>query len=296
MFSKVLIGVDGGQGGRDAIALAKQLADPRASIALAHVYGAGLMPGRGAALLLAAELEESEEMLERERRAAAPDAHVISCPSHSIGRGLDLLAARDGFDLIVIGASRHGLAGRVLLGNDAIAALEGAPCAVAVAPVGYAHRGGSLSRMGVGFDGRPEANAALAAGRHLAAREGSTLKALLVLPLQSRPYGETTRRRWWDVAREVPEDDRHRFEDLRDVEIEVCYGRPGDELERCSEALDLLIVGSRDRGVLRRILAGSTSSHLVRHVRCPLLVVRGAGLAGTADAVGRVRAKSTTRG
>jgi hypothetical protein len=49
MFSNVLVGVDGRQGGRDAIALARQLAPPQASMTLAHVYGSDWMLGRGAA-------------------------------------------------------------------------------------------------------------------------------------------------------------------------------------------------------------------------------------------------------
>jgi nucleotide-binding universal stress UspA family protein len=39
MFDKVIVGVDGQQGGSDAIALAEQLAAPGASLTLAHVYG-----------------------------------------------------------------------------------------------------------------------------------------------------------------------------------------------------------------------------------------------------------------
>lgn len=74
MFGSVLVGVDGAQGGRDAIALATQLADEHATTSLVNVFGAGLMPGKGTALLLSVELEQSRALLERERRAAAPDA------------------------------------------------------------------------------------------------------------------------------------------------------------------------------------------------------------------------------
>ena len=43
MFDNVLVGVDGRQGGRDAIALARRLCAPEARIALAHVDGSDLM-------------------------------------------------------------------------------------------------------------------------------------------------------------------------------------------------------------------------------------------------------------
>jgi nucleotide-binding universal stress UspA family protein len=297
MFTKVLVGVNGEQGGRDAIALAKQLAHPDANIALAHVYGAGLMPGAGAALLLAAEREEAERLLERERRAAAPRAQVITCADHSIGRGLHLVAEAKGFDLIVIGASRHGFFGRVLIGNDAIATVNDAPCPVAIAPYGYALNPRPLSRLGVGFDGTSEARQALAAARHIAARDGSTIQAVLVLPLQSRPYGGPGRHRWADIAEQVPEDDRHRFDDLRDIDAEVRYGNPDEELERFSETLDLLIVGSGKYGPVRRILHDRVSRDLVRHSACPLLVLVGrAAEATAADDRDRARASTAVRG
>lgn len=47
MFTKVLVGVDGEQGGRDAVALAARLADEDASTRLVNVFGAGLRPGKG---------------------------------------------------------------------------------------------------------------------------------------------------------------------------------------------------------------------------------------------------------
>lgn len=297
MFSKVLVGVDGGGGGRDAIALAKQLAHLNANIALAHVYGAGLMPGAGAALLLAAELEESERLLERERRVAAPRARLITSADHSIGRGLHLVAEEEGFDLIVIGASRHGFLGRVLLGNDAIATVNDAPCPVAIAPYGYALNPRRLSSLGVGFDGTSEARQALAAARHLAARDGSTIRALVVLPLQSRPYGPPAGHRWADLAEQMPEDDRRRFCDLRDIDAEVRYGDPDEELERFSEALDLLIVGSRKYGPVERILHSSVSRNLVRHSACPLMVLAGDAVqTPAADDADRARASSAMRG
>jgi|ERR1019366_10823383 hypothetical protein len=48
MFANVVVGVDGRQGGRDAIALARQLAAPDAAITLAHVYGGGSLASKTA--------------------------------------------------------------------------------------------------------------------------------------------------------------------------------------------------------------------------------------------------------
>ena len=67
MFSRVLVGIDGRQGGRDAIALGKLLAAPNAAITLVHVYGGRTMAGRAAALALPVELEASEQLLAHEQ-------------------------------------------------------------------------------------------------------------------------------------------------------------------------------------------------------------------------------------
>jgi len=53
-------------------------------------------------------------------------------------------------------------------------------------------------------------------------------------------------------------------------------GWPGHEIVRLGKEIgaDMIVVGSRDRGRLRRALAGSVSDSVVRHAPCPVLVVR----------------------
>ena len=45
------------------------------------------------------------------------------------------------------------------------------------------------------------------------------------------------------------------------------------ELLAFGDEVDLLIVGSRGHGPLRRLVLGSTSLQLTREARCPLLIV-----------------------
>jgi nucleotide-binding universal stress UspA family protein len=54
---------------------------------------------------------------------------------------------------------------------------------------------------------------------------------------------------------------------------EAVTGTPATELARRSVDLDLLAVGSRAHGPVRRLLLGSTSTRLVREALCPVLVV-----------------------
>jgi hypothetical protein len=56
----------------------------------------------------------------------------------SPGRGLHEEAERRNADLIVVGSSSRSLLGRVWVGDDARASLNGAPSAVAIAARSYA--------------------------------------------------------------------------------------------------------------------------------------------------------------
>jgi nucleotide-binding universal stress UspA family protein len=144
-------------------------------------------------------------------------------------------------------------------------------CAVAIAPTGYtppAH----LSRIGVGCDGSPESVVALAAARRLAIGTTAIVKPVRVLPMQSIPYGESVQHRWSDFAKELSEEDRAHIGGVEDLEGQVRYGRPGDELAAFSEEVDLIVVGSRGMGGIGGLLSGSTSRYLARHAHCPLLV------------------------
>jgi nucleotide-binding universal stress UspA family protein len=41
-----------------------------------------------------------------------------------------------------------------------------------------------------------------------------------------------------------------------------------------AEAADLIVVGTHGRGAVGRLFLGSVSDHVVRHARCPVMVVR----------------------
>ncbi|MGD0386986.1 MAG: universal stress protein, partial [Solirubrobacteraceae bacterium] len=60
---------------------------------------------------------------------------------------------------------------------------------------------------------------------------------------------------------------------LEGVKGEVALGLAGEELATFGAGVDLLIVGSRGYGPLRRLMLGSTAAHLASNARCPLLVL-----------------------
>jgi nucleotide-binding universal stress UspA family protein len=70
----------------------------------------------------------------------------------------------------------------------------------------------------------------------------------------------------------------------------VLHGDPVLCLAEASAGLDLLVVGSRRYGPLKRALVGAVSSALVEHAHCPVLIVpRGVHVAEAAvEAAGAV--------
>jgi nucleotide-binding universal stress UspA family protein len=229
MFDKVIVGVDGRSGGRDAIALARELVAPDGQTTLAHVYIESLLPARGSpGVFTAGEHERSRELLEAARRDAGIDAQIMPVPAHHVGRGLHELAEDIEADLIVVGSSRHSLAGRVLQGDDLRAALNGAPCAVAIAPGGFTQRATVLGEIGVGFDGSPESERALELARAFAAHHGARVS---VFEAVSPAHGFTDSRH--PGPNEIADDvqaARVRLAALGGVEVHAAYGEAAEEL------------------------------------------------------------------
>ena len=269
MFENVLVGVDGGPDGRDAIALASRLTDPDGRLTLAHVH---IGPG-----FEAEEPESSKQLLERERAGSDVTAELISLMSESPGRGLHQQAEQQSADLIVVGSCSHSAFGRAMLGDDTRAALNGASCAVAIACSGYAQHLNLTANVGVGYNGSQESQAALATARQLAASWGATLHALEVVSIPTYAYGALMPPAVGDTIDVILREATSRMKALPDLEARAVYGLTGEELAAFSDHLDILIVGSRSYGPVRRLVLGSTSDYLERHARSSLLVLpRGA--------------------
>jgi len=262
MFKRVVVGVDGQVGGRDAIALARQLIDSDGDLTLANVWS-----------------PDGTELLEREREAANVDANIESVDGDSVGSALHELAESLLADLLVVGSSRRGLVERVFLGGVTRAALHDARCPVAVASTGYARRPHPIHEIGVGYNGSLESKRALAAGRRLAAETGARLGVFEVISMPPRDSMESFFNRGASIERAVRRTEE-RLAKLGGVEPHAVYGIPTEELTLYSGTVDLLVVGSRDHGPLGRLLLGSTTMTLARSVRCPLLVFPRAAVYG----------------
>lgn len=199
----------------------------------------------------------------------------------SVPGALDLIATQTGADAIVLGSTHRGKLGRVLPGSVAERLLAGAPCAVIVAPVGYRRAElGDPMRIGVAYDGGREAGIALEVAADLARAANAPLRIITV---------DTTSADW--VSHKAPgyesalqEYFSERLEEAMErvgsgvgVEPVLASGDPAELLAEQSADLDLLVLGSRGYGPLRRVLLGGVGRKLVEISACPLaLVPRGA--------------------
>jgi len=273
MFSNVLIGTDGSSHGRDAIALACRIAAPDARLTLVHVH-AGEHNRLHAVRRerLAQEEKDSQSLLETERYGAGAEAEIVSYVAESPGAGLHRLAEERAADLIVVGSTSHGAFGRVALGDDARAALNGAPCAVAVAARGYHRHPDPIAAVGVGYNESAEAQAALQAARDIAAPTSAGVSLLEVISIPSYSYSGMMAPVGEGIELMLSEA-QERIAEIPGVTGRVVFGLAGEELSAFGENLDILVVGSRSYGPLRRLVVGSTSEYLERKARCSLLVL-----------------------
>lgn len=162
MQDHIVVGYDGNAGGTDALALAAMLADAtemptRITVVVAYPHdpaapGLRSLPDGYEGALRA----DAQRRLDGARRAFADRPGV----DHVVRRGATVTAALHAAateaGLLVVGRSHTGPAGRTFLGSITEQVLHGAPCAVAVAPAGFAAAPAPtrLALAGLSVDGR----------------------------------------------------------------------------------------------------------------------------------------------
>ena len=223
------------------------------------------------------------EHLESEIRAPGVRVECRRLTSSSAARALHDEAHRIEAGMLVVGSSRHGKVGRVLLGSTADRLMHGAPCPVAVVPNGWTDRG-ELRTVAVGFVDTKEGHEALRAASQLAQLRGATLRVVTAVrvgvnvygeaetPVEARPDGDLE----GDYLRRVEQHVREALGRLPgDVGIEVTtlVGDAADALIRVSQDVDLLVIGSRGYGPLRAVAVGGVSRRVADEAHCPVIVL-----------------------
>jgi nucleotide-binding universal stress UspA family protein len=286
MFHTILAGCDGFERGRRAAAMAEALTEATGGrLLLVAAYAQAPVPPPDG---YRAQRARMDHAIRAVRDEVAPHAVTSTVAALSPSHALRHVARHEHADLVVVGSHRRHGVGHLVDANHAMQVVHDAPCPVMVVPDGPADV--ALRRISVGFDGSPEARAALEVAADLARRAGASLSLRVVVPepLPAWPLGwglvppadetlgvEAARREAADLLAATL-----RGLDGVDAAGEVAVGDPADALIRTSGQADLLVVGSRRWGALRRVLLGSTSERLARHCEGPVLIVPRPASAG----------------
>ena len=137
-------------------------------------------------------------------------------------------------------------------------------------------------RIMLATDGSKDARAATAFLKELPFPPSTTLRITVVATLpvfavDSPPAQEVTRL-VLDEARGIVDEAKAVLAPCGvAVETDVAMGDPRAEIVRLADewGADLLVLGARGLGLVKRFLLGSVSLAVARHARCPVLVVKG---------------------
>lgn len=269
MFEHALIGIDGTSGGRDALALAEQIRPSEAT--LVHVWDRA--DGLVAVAVGARHPSQSARELLLEQQLQTVDGpRTAARGSFRFADGLREAEREFNADLLIIGSSGHF--GETGMSEHVREALRGSPCALAVATAGFADDARPFERIGVAFDGRPSALAALSTASSIADEHCAELHAAEVLPFDPlRPRLDPLAAA--HTIDNLSGSSARRFAELAERSDATAHVYDGDTRERLlafSKSVDLLVIGSRGRGPVRSLILGSTTELILERAHCPVLV------------------------
>ncbi len=285
-IARIAAGVDGYPEGRDAATLASRIARAAgAELMLVAVHPDPMV-------VLPAEIgwtgmrKEAERFLRETRDAVAPGARIVVETDWSVPRALERVVQREHRDLLVVGSTRRGPEGRVRIGTRTRQLLSQGRCALAVAPRGLSEQPARrLTRIGVGYDGSPESETALALAGSLALGATATLWVRGVVDDSVPMVGwkpvlqEQVLAMWEELLEPQVAALLERAQSASEAtgaelaEVDVRRGRPADAVVELCEQVDLLVIGSRRWGAIARVLLGGTREALMQGASAAVLVV-----------------------
>lgn len=288
MYRTILVGYDGSEGGRDALALARTLRAPEGAVIVACVHPMSgrtddkrletLLAGAAAQTLIEARTQVHEDWLE-----------FRTIAGHSPAHGLHVLSEEVAADLVVVGSSSTAEEGRLRAGSTGERLLNGSPCPVAVTPRAFAGEADVPRVIGVAYDGSEESHAALTEATALAIEFEATIRLIMAVPPLELGWSaaafagaagseirqqrhETFRHELAEAAEALPAETR--------AATTLVAGRPSEVIaDEAARGVHLLVMGSRSYGPIRRVMVGSTAIEIMRAAPCPVIVIpRGAAV------------------
>ena len=281
MSEKYIIGVDGSEHSKKALAWGLARAtERRAQVELLHVADDSFL-SESVAFLSEAQ-KASEQMLAVESDYAKTIGYVgeitgTAVVGHPIA---EVEEASKRADLLVFGAHTGNRFAGSLFGTRTVKIAAVAHCPVAVIPAEYDVR--PNAGVVVGVDGSEASQKAIAYAAEEASFRGVPLIAVYAwMPpltpgleyLWSEELVESQRTAAEEAIAIGVAGLAERYPDL-EVRREIVQAPPVQALIQMSEGASLVVVGSRGRGGLSRLLLGSVSHGLLQALPCPVIVTR----------------------
>ena len=285
MYTDIIIGFDGSPAGHDALALGRRLAlatGASTTVVCVHPVRPLTANVTDAAVGLSGR-EGAERALDEARRTMddVPDVRFRAKAETSPARALREVAMEVAAAVIVIGSThRKGLARA--MGTTADRIIRAAPCAIAVAPVGYADRGerSVLGAVGAAVDGGSETERVARVAARIARGAKARLRLLVVVEHEGAAPSTRAGRLGSPLRTAVRRAADRVFERAvaaagpdADVQRRIVEGPPATMIVAEADDLDLLVVGSRARGPLRRVMLGTVGGAVLRDAACPVLAI-----------------------
>lgn len=261
----ILVGVDPSRGSAEQIALGAILARTyQARLILVSVYLDNPMTSSRSMRRAARDEAEAALHVAADAVGDLDRVEVRAQGARSPAGGLYYVAVETRARMLAVGSTHRGSVGRVVLGAVTDNLVNGAPCAVAVAPQDVEIR--SLERIGVAFEDTAEGYAALDEAALLAAETAGELQAWTVVT----PGEEVDERKRRAESALVHALGRAGADA---AQAHVVDGEALAVLTDASAQLDVLVCGSRGYGPTRAVLLGSVSRDLANQAQCALMIV-----------------------
>jgi nucleotide-binding universal stress UspA family protein len=303
---KILIAIDGSEDANNALEFVLRFPFPRDSsmtvvtvvddIPLIQAEIDALNEEQSRSLQTARDRlqEDAEEQLERAANRLREDdwAGMTMIRGGSPVQEILSVAKDIDADLIVVGSHGAGLARQFLLGSVSDRILETAPCSVLVVKAGQDSDDQVIIEPGknapfrimLAFDDSDVAHQALNLCSSLPLEQNSEVRVVNVMPLITA-YRQDIRQHinsiWLQKKQIMQAELDKAVRSLQwatpNVSTELREGEnvSNEVLQAAAEFnCDLLMVGCKDKGAIRRFIAGSITHHLARYANCPVWSAR----------------------
>lgn len=263
-------------------------------VVIRHATEGDVMKLRAQQAITDAVLNEARAQLPAE--LATTSTPIVA--QHTPREGIPIEAEKWKADVIVVGARGLTALDRLLLGSVSKAVVHQSARSVFVARPAAENRKPGPMRVLYAYDGSAGSTSALRLMQRFNLPADAQVTAVTVIEPMSvteMPDWIVKRARDADTEamaqgweREHEAERRQTTDQLKEfmakqnppfnkAEVLVLEGNPGEEILKVIDArgIDLIVLGSIGKGMIERVLIGSTSDKILNHAACSVLVSRG---------------------